>query len=720
MKKSLLATALGSGGGSGGELAKSVDFDGANDYLSRSSDLTGNSDGKTFTFSFWVYIDKDSGGSDYILANRNSGLTDSTFGINIENNFHGTGLPNFAIMAKNTGYSSILSAQTPTSEFSLNTWNHILVSIDLANTANRSVYINDTIISMSFSNYTDSNIDFTLNNWSVASIMGGNSINGRLSNVFLSYDYMDLSIEANRRKFITTDSKPADGQAALNPIIYLPMDDPETCHINEGTGGNFVQNGTIARSNRGPNQYNAVAAAFDGSNDYLGKLLNTADTQQITINHTFKIASGENSGTMVSFSDSAVGTTVLSQTTGDNYRFQARNSNGTIIAQFNMTVYQEINYHLSLSIDLTDTAKRFVFLNGIQQPVTWSVYTDDTIDMSRDCVIGQQYNSTSGASFFKGDIGEVYVKKSYIDLSASNPFYDTETNKPKYLGENGELPTGSNPLIYLPVRADDAGNNLGTGGDFTVNSGPFVGARGGSEYWARSAKFDGSTGYLLNNSQLSGGADTKSLSMVFSINTDTLTGASRVLQANNNAASRSPMILDRSGSDIRFILQNSLGSQIYNANILTGISTGSWLTVHLSTDRALTNQNVYLNGSLQSVTPSVNIDDFIGFSASELSSIAEEYYGDFGGPQGSKWDGDIAFMYLTTDYIDFSQESNRLLFVDGLGFPVPLQPSIDDGLIPEGLIRMGFEDPNDLGYNSGTGGHFTVNGNITSGADVNV
>ena len=32
-------------------VADAIDFDGVTDYLSRSSDLVGNADGKTFTFS---------------------------------------------------------------------------------------------------------------------------------------------------------------------------------------------------------------------------------------------------------------------------------------------------------------------------------------------------------------------------------------------------------------------------------------------------------------------------------------------------------------------------------------------------------------------------------------------------------------------------------------------------------------------------------------------
>ena len=48
--KKILAAAITSQPSANG-VADAIDFDGANDYLSRSSDLVGNTDGKTFTFS---------------------------------------------------------------------------------------------------------------------------------------------------------------------------------------------------------------------------------------------------------------------------------------------------------------------------------------------------------------------------------------------------------------------------------------------------------------------------------------------------------------------------------------------------------------------------------------------------------------------------------------------------------------------------------------------
>jgi hypothetical protein len=108
---------------------------------------------------------------------------------------------------------------------------------------------------------------------------------GRLANVFLDYTYRDLSVEANRRYFITAERKPAASSATLTSgIIYLPMDDPATAHINLGTGGNMTPNGVIARSGRGPNQTNVPYSDLAGAADYLSRtsLTGAADSSAIT------------------------------------------------------------------------------------------------------------------------------------------------------------------------------------------------------------------------------------------------------------------------------------------------------------------------------------------------------------------------------------------------------------------------------------------------------
>ena len=84
---------------------------------------------------------------------------------------------------------------------------------------------------------------------------------------------------------------------------------------------------------------------------------------------------------------------------------------------------------------------------------------------------------------------------------------------------------------------------------------------------------------------------------------------------------------------------------------------------------------------------------------------------------GGYWDGDLGFLYFNNSYTDFSQEANRNKFVDQLGYPRDLTQQISDGDIPNPLIYMKFDDTAALGTNSGTGGNFTVNGTVTSGAD---
>jgi len=66
------------------------------------------------------------------------------------------------------------------------------------------------------------------------------------------------------------------------------------------------------------------------------------------------------------------------------------------------------------------------------------------------------------------------------------------------------------------------------------------------------------------------------------------------------------------------------------------------------------------------------------------------------------WDGEIGFLYFSTEYIDFSLEENRLKFVDGLGNPRYIG---QNGELPTGsapLIYMPFKDADNLGYNAGT------------------
>jgi hypothetical protein len=149
----------------------------------------------------------------------------------------------------------------------LETWSHLLISIDLNNSANRYVYLNDTDItsSISWSTYNVGDISFTEADWFVASSNAGATQRneGRQAHTFLDYTYRDLSTTSNRRLFIDANggsTSPAT-LSALNPIMYLPMTENYSIGENIGTGGDFTSNGSPTIINRGT-EY--VAGSGDG------------------------------------------------------------------------------------------------------------------------------------------------------------------------------------------------------------------------------------------------------------------------------------------------------------------------------------------------------------------------------------------------------------------------------------------------------------------------
>mgnify|MGYP003632400492 FL=1 len=136
--------------GGGGDVPEAVSFDGTSDYLSRSTDMTGNADGKTFTFSCWVYWD---GASDITLFSLSNGkFFTSSVGVG---RLYFSG----ANAAGTNIFEMFMAAAEP---FVADTWSHVLISVDMANTANRSVYVNDVLLaSNTWNTYTNDTLDFT-------------------------------------------------------------------------------------------------------------------------------------------------------------------------------------------------------------------------------------------------------------------------------------------------------------------------------------------------------------------------------------------------------------------------------------------------------------------------------------------------------------------------------------------------------------------------------
>ena len=123
-------------------------------------------------------------------------------------------------------------------------WTHVLFSVDLSSGAH-GAYVNDVDVTatVNWNTEVDADINFTSGtDQRIGQQYNGIMSKGGLSNVFLSFDYTNLNVEANRRKFITATGEPAssDTTASLNPILYMPLSSSYAVTKNLGTAQDFT------------------------------------------------------------------------------------------------------------------------------------------------------------------------------------------------------------------------------------------------------------------------------------------------------------------------------------------------------------------------------------------------------------------------------------------------------------------------------------------------
>ena len=707
---------LGTNPVSGEVLPEGVSFDGhlgnsATDYLLRTTPLTGQADSKTFTVSTFIYWQENTSATLFYLGNNNF------------NCFLANGGSRVSITAKNASGTTVLRFEAPTTDIvPRNTWVNVQMSFDLSDTSKRHIYVNGVDITAacfagSYPVYVNDNIDFTpaagSGNADTSYRIGASysaqaKFGGRLAHLFLDYTYRDLSVTANRRLFIDADGKPSD-TIPSSPIIYLPMTDAATAGSNSGTGGDFTAVGTLATAERGPNQDNCSASTFDGSNDYMTRAsIGASNSKVFTVSGTINVTGGD--GLVCKFYKNGHGT--LFQITTNIYgslyikaynasyqnRFyvQWKNSIGA-----NNALMPNRNYHFSLSVDMSDTSKRHLIINGAAVSPTYTYYTD--VEMGFSAIDLSRVGFVSGDGYFAGDLGELYFNTAYTDLSTSNPFWDSDANRPNSV-RKVIADTSVTPLVALPLMGNDAGNNLGSGGDFTVNSGPYTGARGGSEFWARSIQ--GSGGATLDNTSYVA-PSTKTFTFAMAGKRSAEQNLSIISSGANTGASQFKMEYESSRKSYKLQAANSSGVRklLVELGYNTSPNTNQWDIILMSVDMADTSKrHIYINGVSKAGDWSNYVNESLDFSKG-----AFRLWGDAGHQTG--------FFYLSSTYTDFSQEANRNKFIDQLGYPKDLGA---DGSEPTGnspLIYMKFNS-NSVGTNNGTGGNFSAVGSIGSGADV--
>src|SRR3989344_7326399 len=181
--------------------ADAVNFDGTNDYLTRGAGLTGAADSKLVTFSVWVKAAVDGSTLDFLTSSSAVGGGTPTFVAGQTSN-------SFGVSARNAALAVILNVRSTSNSIEVaDGWVHCLASFDMSDTAKRFMYLNDVSDLTTITTYTDDSIEFTGADWVVGALSSAPSTrrwNGDMADLmFWPGTYLDLSVEANRRLFIS-------------------------------------------------------------------------------------------------------------------------------------------------------------------------------------------------------------------------------------------------------------------------------------------------------------------------------------------------------------------------------------------------------------------------------------------------------------------------------------------------------------------------------------
>jgi hypothetical protein len=682
-----------------------VDFNGFTDNDNLSSSISVST--QKLTVSFWIYSFST---SSHVIRSSNNDFK-ITVGTQVAINYAPAGTTRL-------NYSG--GEALP-----LYTWNHVLISIDTTlASSNSKIYCNDQEMAGTWTTFT-ANTTISASNLAINGFSTASSrLDGRLSNVFIKSSYYSLATTSNRRQFITADRKPADGQSALTPVVYLPMSDATTVATNLGTGGSFTLSGVVARSGRGPNQYNAYYNTFTSYPSYLQKdsVTTIADSKTFTFHCVCKPTTTGQS-MLFHIYDYDTGGTIFQIYTNSNRFYIYGQSGGSVIISASSPAILAINrnFTIDVSIDMSNTAKRFVYINGQAVTMTWTVYNNSALSYFGSYsfnVGGQNNGSGSATNIFLGQIGDLWFNTSYIDLSVPTNLSKFVTGTgidalPVRLGATGELPTGSTPYIYLPLIGQNnsalkVGANFGSIGEFSAYGAGFAGAKGPCEFWGNKADFNGSTGYLKTTGALTGISDGKTLSASFWFQFD-VSGNYEYL-----------ISIQDTSSQIQFEIWKNTSNQLEIAGAAGQLSVvlgGSALSINtpyfiqMCFDMTDTSKRfIYVNGSQNTPTWSSYGNNNFTFTTANYNSIGSRN-------TSYKLDGKMSEFYLTTQYIDFSLEANRLKFRDTFGNPTNISAAITAQSVPNPSIYLRF-DPAAQGTNAGTGGNFTKFGTISDGGQL--
>jgi hypothetical protein len=230
--------------------AQGVLFDGTNDYMARGANLTGSADGKVGTTSFWIRYNGSSDGARQIILFGSVASGGSwRFERNTSNKYE--------IRIHDVPVSAFAIDKASTSDWNeADGWHHVLCSWDMA--VGFQLYVNDASDAAAGGTFTNTDLNQVGSDWWIGT---DNTTTPRgdfdIADLWHARTRIDLSVEANRRKFRSAAGKPvnlgSDGSTPTGsaPLIYQ-SGSVAAWHTNKGSGGGFTLTGTLTASADSP------------------------------------------------------------------------------------------------------------------------------------------------------------------------------------------------------------------------------------------------------------------------------------------------------------------------------------------------------------------------------------------------------------------------------------------------------------------------------------
>ncbi len=591
-----------------------------------------------------------------------------------------------------------------------NEWYHYLVSFDLSDVNKRHFYINDAPATANCVFYnTAETMKFNRTEILRVGIRGNitSSVNGNVADFWFDPNtYMDLTIEANRRKFIDARGYPVhlgdngENVTGVSPEIFLSGKKSDWL-TNKGSFpvtftevGTVQDSGLVERAGTGELPCNTIGQVCADGTVYAGESPDGTVPMYTTENDVgrFTFNNGNTDGllnSLVSGNSGVINTTILHNADADS---NATGFQNHMAAQacVNLEAHGHSDWYLPSDQELLELCNNKASIPNLD---TTGGYGFSTYFSSND---GDGNNAnirffSSCGSGFVGTKSQLHsvrcVRKSAKPTSCFSPpgiegdiVYNSDEgvfqgcvgshwealHEPAYVPNavNINANTGSESYISLATSL----NNIDDSQKLTLS------------FWAKYP--DAATGHLIS---LSDGFNQR-LQIFYNSNNTYTVGT-----------------YDSAGTFVAG----------WNTNSCEASLDGVWRHIIFSFDTTGKTAYSYCNDQLMgSYTTSSNL--FVDFAGGSKSFFLGRRPG--GSPNAAE--SQIADFWMETDYyLDLSVEANRRKFIDANGYPVYLGENGErvTGQAPD-IFLSG--DTANWHTNKGTGGGFTENGALTDGNPV--